>query len=94
MESEITGGLMMGLMVTPSAPTSSSVLPLGTIEVISPLLWMEVTPSPMNLDQGLREKDNTTSAIGLGAANRLPATKMERKEEGRLVAVGFLQFCP
>jgi hypothetical protein len=42
----------------------------------------------MDLDRGLREKHNTTSAIGLGAANRLPATTMGRKEEGGLVVVG------
>jgi hypothetical protein len=45
----------------------------------------------MDLDRGLREKHNTTSAIGLGAANRLPATTMGRKEEGGLVVVGEVQ---
>jgi hypothetical protein len=30
----------------------------------------------------------------LGTVNGLPATMMGRKEEGRLAAVGFLQFCP
>jgi hypothetical protein len=37
MESEYTGGLMMVMTATLSAPTFSSVLPLGAIAAISPL---------------------------------------------------------
>jgi hypothetical protein len=50
MESEFTGRLKMVMIAAPTTPTSSSVLPLGAIEAISPLLWTEVTPSAMDLD--------------------------------------------
>jgi hypothetical protein len=50
MESEFTGRLKMVMTAAPTTPTFRSVLPLGTIEVISPLQWMEVTPSAMDLD--------------------------------------------
>jgi hypothetical protein len=39
----------------------------------------------IDLDRGLREKHNTTSVIGLGATNELPATMTGRKVSGRIL---------